>query len=384
VGLAGAGTYTFIRVLATTEAADQADRDTVDRQVLTARREIWPEHADPEEYEATIAGAIRQLQTDDPAAFALSPTAARKRIRQEYEWFWHTVTPEAVSTYVFRGLTPPGRDDKRTAGRRNSAAPTLQLQLKPRVNNVDVDLAEVRFALWLNDRPWPIRDGEHVEQTLASLTVHVLQIPVEFVDDSGVLKLTVANRNLVPAGETRATAITLSPGDGLKILERVGGFDANFLRCLAVGWIKLATVGAAAVASATFLGFPTAILASLVVYVAALGNSFLRDALGLYNVTADSTLAAIAKRLALAGNLAGELRLYEAWRMLFGFVTDIVLGMVPAFSDYDAVGSLATGIAIPTADVLSCLVKIGVVYPLVLGLIGWAIFQRRDLVRSST
>jgi len=46
-----------------------------------------------------------------------------------------------VSTYVFGGL----------AGAKD--APTVQLQLKPRVNNVDIDLADVRFALWLNGRP---------------------------------------------------------------------------------------------------------------------------------------------------------------------------------------------------------------------------------------
>jgi hypothetical protein len=384
VGLAGAGTYTFIRVLATTEACDQADRDMVDRQVLTARREIWPEHDDPEEYETAIAGAIKQFQADDPGAFALNPTAARKRIRQEYEWQWHTVTPDAVSTYLFRGLSPAGRDEKRTASPAAATAPTVQLQLKPRVNNVDVDLAEVCFLMWLNDRPWPTHDGKHAEQTLASLAVHVLQIPVDFIDDTGTLKLTVANRNLVPAGETRPTAITFSPGDGLKILERVGTFDANFLRCLAVAWIKLAMVAAAAVAAATFLGFPTAILLSLLVYLAALGSGFLRDALGLYNVVADSALESIAKRLTLAAQMAGELRIYESWRMILGFVTDLVLWVMPAFSDYDAVASLATGIVIPPANVLSCFLKIGVFYPLMLGLLGWAIFQHRDLVRSST
>ena len=81
--------------------------------------------------------------------------------------------------------------------------------------------------------------------------------------------------------------------------------------------------------------------------------------------------------------MAGELRLYESLRMLLGFVTDLLLWSIPAFSDYDAVRSLATGIVIPPTDVLSCLMKIGVLYPLAFGLAGWAIFQNRDLVRSS-
>lgn len=383
VGLAGAGTYTFVRVLAATLATDQNDRDVVDRQVLTARTEIWPEHDNPEEYHAAIAGAIKQLQSDDPDAFARNPSAARKRIQKEFEWTWHTVIPDAVSTYLFHGLARPYADAKQAGQPSESTPPTVQLQLKPRVNNVDVDLADVRFVMWLNDRPWPMRDGLHVEQTFASLAVHVLQIPTEFIDATGTLKLTVANRNLVPPGETRPTAIIFSPGDGLKILERVGTFNGNFLSCLAVVWIKLAMVAATAVAAATFLGFPTAILLSLVIYCAALGSGFLRDALGLYNVVAETALASVTERLSLAGRMAGELRLYESLRMLLGFVTDLLLWSIPAFSDYDAVRSLATGIVIPPTDVLSCLLKIGVLYPLAFGLAGWGIFQNRDLVRSS-
>jgi hypothetical protein len=370
VALAGAGTYTFTKVLGGTLASDDADRAAVDRQVLTARVEVPPVHDRPEEYDAAIDAAISQLEKDEPDAFRRDPPAARRRIRREYDWQWHTVTPDMVSTFVFTGL-PTGGDG-------------VQLQVKPRVNNVDIDLADVRFALWINDRPWPIVDGQHVEQTLPSQAVTTLEIPAETVGDTGTIRLTVANRNLVPAGETRPTAITFSPGDGMKVLHRVGGFDGNFVRCLLVIWFKLAMVAAAAVASATFLGFPTAVLLAMVVYFAALGSGFLRDALGEYNVVAASTLGSVVERVTAAAGLAAQLRLYEAWRMLLGFVADAVLWLVPAFSDYDAVGKLATGIAVPTSSVIACLLKIGVFYSFVIGLIGWLLFDRRDLVRSST
>lgn len=370
VALAGAGTYTFVKVLAATQASDGDDRAMVDRQVLTARAEIQPAHEKPEEFEGAIAAALAQLERDEPDAFRRNPAGVRSRIRQEYMWIWHTVTPDTVSTYVFQGLPaePVG----------------LQLQLKPRVNNVEVDLADVRFVLWINDRPWPVKDGVHVEQTLPSLAVTTLDIPADVVGDTGTLKLTVANRNLVPAGETQPTAIQFAPGDGMKVLHRVGGFDANYVRCLVVVWVKLAMVAAAAVAASTFLGFPTAILLSLAVYFAALGSGFLRDALAEYNVVADTALGSVLTRLSEAAKLAGSLRLYEAGRMLLGFVTDGVLWMVPAFSDYDTVAKLAAGIAIAPTTVLSCLLKIGVLYPALIGLLGWVGFDRRDLVRSSS
>jgi len=372
VALAGAGTATFVGVLARTRATDQADRDAVDHQVLTARATVAPAHDRPDEYEAAIDAAIRRLEEDDPDGFARSPAAARRRIRHEYDWEWLTVTPDMVSTFVFGGLL------------RAKDAPTVQLQLRPRVNNVDIDLADVRFALWLNGRPWPMVEGVHQEQRLPSLATSVLDLPTEFIDDTGALKITFANRNLVPDGETRATAITLPPGDGLRLLYRTGGFEANLLRCLAVMWCKLALVAAAGVAAAAMLDFPTAVLLAIVIYFAALGSGFLRDALGEYNVVAESFLASVLERLRAALEFALQFRFYEAGRMLLGFVTDVTLRVLPAFSDYDAVGRLSTGLEVPTRAVLACFATIGLAYPLLLGLVGWLVFDRRDLVRPNT
>jgi hypothetical protein len=374
VAVAGGGAYTFVTMLSRTKAVDATDRAALDREVLTARVATEPLPANPQEYEAAVAAAIEQLERDEPELFARNPAAARRRIRQEYDWQWHTVTADMVSTFVFRGLA----DAKRSA-----ADATLQLRLKPRAQNVDVDLADVRFAVWLNDRPWPVRDGRHEEQTLPTLAVSVLDLPAAAIDEEGVLRVTVANRNLVPDGETRPTVITFSPGDGMRLYRTVGGFAGNFLRCLAVIWIKLAMIAALAIAAASCLGFPLAVLGSLVAWAAAVGSGFLKTALGLYNVEAPSLLDAVGERLRLTWRYATDVRLYEAFRMLFGFVTDLVVWIMPAFSDYDAVGSLVSGTAIAGATVASCAWWIGIVPTLVLGVVACLAFERRDLVRPS-
>lgn len=379
VAIVGIGAYTFVQILGSTLASDQTDRDAVDRQVLVARAEHWPRHDRPSEYEAAIEAAIKRLADDDPDTFRLDPTGAKRRIRHEYEWEWHTVVPDMVSTYVFEGLEPAAEGESGDAATRR-----VQLQLKPRANNVEIDLADVRFALWINDRPWPVKDGIHQEQQMATLAQHVLELPADSVDATGRLKLTIANRNLIPAGETQPTAITFPPGDGLKLYQHAGSFGGNFVRCLAVMWIKLVALAAIGVAAAACLGFHTAILLALVVFCAALGSSFLKDALGLYNVVADSAFAAMLKRLSLTFGYLTELRLYEAGRMLLGFVTDATLAVVPAFSDYEAVSQLATGVAIPIGSVAACSLWIGVVYPLIALGLGWLIFDRRDLIRSAT
>jgi hypothetical protein len=260
----------------------------------------------------------------------------------------------------------------------------VQLQLEPRVTNVDVDLAEVRFALWINGRPWPLENGRQMDQTLPSRARHVFDLPAERVVESDDLRVRIANRNLVPPGEVRPTAITLPPGDGLKVLVRTGGFEANFVRCLLLLWAKLALVAAAGVAAGAMFDLPSAILATLVFAVGAMGSEFFREALGGYNVAGDSAWGRTVERVVLAAGSLREQRFYEAFRMLLGFVTDCVLWFLPSFTSDAGIRRLATGITIPWRDVIARLVQFVIVYPLVLGGIGWLVFDRRDLVRGSS
>ena len=373
VVVAGGGAYTLVRMLAAGPAIDAADREAVDRQVLVARREVAPEPDNPQDYAARIAAAIASLEADSPEFFATQPAATRRRIASEYRRQWHTVTPDMETTFVFPRLGTQGRADA-----------DVQLEVEARVTNVDVDLADVRFALWLNGRPWPLANGTQVEETLPSRARHVFDLPAERIAESDELRVRVANRNLVPPGETRPTAITFAPGDGLRVLVRTGGFEANFIRCLVLLWGKLALVAAAGVAAGAMFDLPSAILATLVLAAGALGSEFFRDALGTYNVVGESTWGRVVDRMTLAAGSLREQQFYEAFRMLLGFVSDFVLWLLPSLTSDAATRRLATGITIPWADVLTRLALLCVAYPLALGAMGWLVFDRRDLVRSSS
>lgn len=373
VALVGAGSYTLVRVLALEPAADGTDRDAITRQVLVARRRLAPGPDRPEEYAAAIEAAVAQLEADDPDAVGQQPAAVRRRIRREYDRQWHTVTPDMETTFVFSGL-----------GRADGAARGVQLQVEPRANNVDVDLAEVRFAIWLNGRPWPLEDGVHRDVTLPSRARHVFDLPDDLIGEAEDLRVRIANRNLVPPGETRATAITFPPGDGMEVFVRVGTFEANLIRCLVLMWAKLALVAGVAVAAAAVFDLPAAILATLVFYAAALGNQFFQDALGIYNVVGESGWERAASRIGFAAGFFQAGRVYEGFRMLLGFIADGILAILPSFTADAAIPRLATGMLIPVREVVWRLVLFAGVYPLALGLLGWSIFDRRDLIRSTS
>jgi hypothetical protein len=373
VVVAGMGCTLLAWLLAQSGAADAADRAVADREVLVARRSLEPEPDRPEEYAAAIAAAIQRLEADDPEAFAIDPEAARGRIRQEYARQWHTVTADMETTFVFPGL-----------GTRGDAGKEVQLQFEPRVTNVDVDLADVRMAVWLNGRPWPMRDGRHVELTLASRARHVFDLPEDMLAGSPDLRVRIANRNLVPPGETRPTAITLPPGDGLRLFVRVGGFVPNLVGGLLIMWAKLALIAAVGVAAGAVFDLPLAILTCLVFFVTAHGSGFIGEALGSYNVVADSAWGRAVERMWYASRFMQAGRTYDAFRMVLGFVSDGLVRLLPTFSADRSVARLATGMVIPLGDVLRALLLFGIVYPAAVGLSGWWVFDRRDLVRSSS
>jgi hypothetical protein len=376
VTLAGAGIYTFVRLLARMPAGAE-DRAAVAANVLTARRSVLPGHPRGAAFEADIAAEIDRLRRDNPDFFRSGdPGMQRGRIRQELVWQWHTVTADNEGVFVFRGL-----------GEARQRGAAVQLQLKPHADNVALDKAEVSFALWLNDRPYPLVNGRHQPYTLASRTLHTLTLPTAEIDEAGELKVRIANRNAIPPGEKVPTSINFSPGRGLRVLYAAGGFEANYLRALVEMWLKLVTIAALGVAAAGCLGFPIAALLGLMTFVAASGGGFLGNAVDMYTGldAADATLSSMLRlRAGVFRDFIAAGEIWEAVKVVLAIGGELFLAVVPSFARFDGVTSLATGMRIGTGLLVECLLRLGVVAPLAIGSLGWALFERRDLVRSSS
>jgi hypothetical protein len=215
---------------------------------------------------------------------------------------------------------------------------------------------------------------------------HTIDIPVSAIGPSGELKLTIANRNLVPPGESVPTSIAFSPDKGLEILYRSGSFGWNFVRGLVVGWAKLAMLAAAALAASSWLAFPTAVLASLMVYVSAVGRAFLADAVDIYTGrdAPDATLVAMIR---LRGRILLEaINTFDWWsaaKSILSLAADAFLALVPSFGAHDGVTEIATGRLLTAGSMAGSCGLLAVAYPIVLIALGWALLQRRDLIGSS-
>ena len=376
VTLVGIGVATFAAAQARTPAADAADRIAVDEQVLTARASARPIHPRGAEFEKSVAATIEQIRKDDPALFDKDPARARKRIFSQRIHEWHTITTDVVSSFVFTGLDP-----------KRIQSPVVQLRLEPFADNSSISRADVRFALWLNERPFPVRAGVHEDYTFSTGTVHTIDLPASVIAADGTLRLTIANRNLVMPGEDRPTSISFAPGEGLEILYRVGGFGGNFLRCLCVMWAKLAMLAAVALAAAAWLGFPTALLTSLMVFVTAVASAFFADAIDIYTGLdrRDATLVSMLQlRLGLFAETLQKGEWWEAIKTVGSYGADTFLTLVPSFADYDSVTQVAGGRVVPLAELVFAVLVMGVLYPLLLLCLGWFFLERRDLVSTAS
>lgn len=376
VSLAGIGIYGFALSLARIPAQDVEDRLAVDEQVLTARDRARPVHPRGEEFEKSVAATIEEIRRDDPATFDKDPIGARKRILSQRIHEWHTVTADTVSSFVFNGLDP-----------QRIRAPVVQLRLQPFADNSNISEAEVRFVLWLNDRPYPVNNGKHEEYTFPVARIHTINLPTSSISEDGTLRVTIANRNHVMPGEEFPTIIAFTPGEGLEILYRVGGFSWNFARGLVIVWSKLAMLAAVATAAAAWLKFPIAFLTGAMVFVTAAASAFFADAIDIYTGL-DNREATIVSMLRLRLKMLGDCLAQGAWwdatKTVWSFAADAFLTLVPSFGHYDSITQVGTGRVVPVSEVTTGVIVLGVAYPVVLLLLGWMLLERRDLVSGTT
>jgi len=374
--LVGIGTYATAEGLRRTPAADAADFRAVEEQVLTARVAARPIHPKREEYDTLVANEIDRVRNEDPALFDKDPESATDKIKTRMVYAWHTVTADVVASYLFTGLE----------GVKQRAA-VVQLRVEPFADNSSTTEAQVQFAMWLNERPFPVKQGTHEDYVLAASQVHTLEIPTVAISDEGTLLVTIANRNLVMPGEAGPTSIGFKPGKGLELLYRVGSFEGNLVRALIVMLAKLAMLAAVALAAGSWLSLPIAMLASMMVLISAIASGFVADAIDIYTGVDDATptfVSMLRLRAGILGEYLLKLEWWNAIKAIGAYFADAFLVLIPAFSSYDSITEAATGRLVSTWETLSAVLLLMLVYPVVSLAIGWTMLERRDLVSTSS
>jgi hypothetical protein len=140
-------------------------------------------------------------------------------------------------------------------------------------------------------------------------------------------------------------------------------------------------------AAASWLGFPIAVLVSLMVFVTAVASGFLADAIDIYTGMdrANPTWSSMVRlRAGLLLERLGKLELWEAAKTVGSYFADAFLTLIPSFGDYDAITQVATGRVVSAAEVMGGLLELGVFYPVLLIGLGWLLLEKRDLVSTAS
>jgi ABC-type transport system involved in multi-copper enzyme maturation permease subunit len=345
--------------LATLSPQDAWDELAVEEEVLTARVAVQPQPLEPfaEQIEEQIEQELQNnperlvelgreaamqrglIEPDRELLLELGVRHQRQLLAQRIETQWRSMAPHGTpgneSTFVFTGLQTAGESAR-------------SIQLRYMVESRAVAGTEIPLRVYVNGRQ--LRD-------VLNATVDITQrlpLPAEVVDSQGRLVLRMVN--LDPR-----RSILFEPDD-LEMLYRRSGFGANFGRAVAIIWLKLAFLAALGLAAATFLGFPVAVLVSLVIFAAAAASDFLLEAVGAFGINNTRTATIIVY-------------VQQVLKVIGWSVTHLL----SQFSEFRPTSSIVDGRYISWSTVGRCVLWIGVVWTGLVALVAWLIFRRREL-----
>jgi len=107
------------------------------------------------------------------------------------------------------------------------------------------------------------------------VTFHTLTLSARTVDAQGKTEIRYINMPFDPTGG--GTSVTILNSD-VGVLYRIGGFEGNFVRAMALIFLQLTFLAAAGVCVGAFLSFPVACLVVFAVLLLGMGKEFLSTA----------------------------------------------------------------------------------------------------------
>jgi hypothetical protein len=173
----------------------------------------------------------------------------------------------------------------------------------------------------------------------------------------------------------------------LEVLYRVGSFEANLARGLAIIWMQLAFLAALGLLAGTFLSFPVACLFSGGAYLIVLTSGFLEESLQYYvNVPKPADTSAWGWMVWVAQTMGEKLSQGQLWdtiKVVIKVIGETVVFLSPSFDDFSVGPALADGRWISYAQLWTGCWQLLLVFTLGCGVLGYWIFRKRELASVS-
>lgn len=348
--VSGVSILLFVEYMRTQPAQNFMDETAVRDEVLVARVGARPEVVQPtaEQVRIAVDGLIASDPTlraeldDKTRDEATVRRALSEQVRRDALAAQRQIAPAESRTFVFQGL-------QRARELQSNVALSFFFHIG--ASNPH-EQHPVIFAF---------KDGRWIDRIFVPAQRHTQLIPWNYVDPDG--SLTIEIRNLgVRDDQFFAGSGTINwDADGVEVLFKVGGFEANFVRAFLLEWIKLAFLAMLGICCATVLSFPVALLFTTTVYFVGLLSPFLAAAIDNYWINpADYWLVqafqGVIRAIAVAAHFA-----------------------LSGFGEVSGESLLVEGRLVSWWSVGRTLLVIGVIWTGLTALIGWAIFRRKEL-----
>lgn len=335
LAVSGTGIFLFVEFLRNQPAQGEAealrldqgmlseDRLLLESQVLVARvsRGNDPAMVDEEQFEKNVMerarGEVERLrsvmaETSDGRIDELHVLQQlRTQLRDSVQFIYRNIPEGGNQIYSFSGLS---------AAKRSSRPLLFRVKINSGSNAPDA-LYRVTFQFGASE--------PEVREVVLGQWIVIPLLPAA-INDEGTLVVNILNGDAL-RGVANPASISFPP-DGLEVSYAAGSFRANFVRVMAVLWLKLGFLAMLGVALGTFLSFPVACLVAITVLFAAEGSQFLNASLENYwtedregkTLIFNTVIAAIAKVVSTLFSMYAELRptkrLVEGLKLAWGDV----------------------------------------------------------------
>jgi len=341
--LCGTAIYGFARFLKNQPEEFARDRLKLNDVVWTARVAATPvepnfETVAREDVSRRIAdGSLRPDDTERAVAERM------KELRNR----WLAIAPQHYSRYDFADLPEPGGEQA--------------IQVRFRARGIPIPQEEILHVAWdfvnpMTDESLLPRGPFLTEERSGDL--HQFLVSARRLIHDHQAALVVVN----PIRPEDRTQIIFEGKDALQILYKVGSFEANYVKALAIIFFRLAFLSAVGLLFSVFVSFPIACLCAFSAYLIGLGWEWWVEAIG-----ANLTLRTDA------------IDPYGAWGPYIRLVLVPILHVFPNFSRYDGTAQLVDGTYIQPALLLRCAAHTLVFGAGLLLGVGWLVFRRREV-----
>lgn len=342
LAVCGGTVYGFVRYLVATHTpVNEEDRIGVFEEILAARGHASVKCPD---LPARVEDRIRQLRNENRLPASAELDEIRRNIAREIESEYLTVPPEGSREYVFafsRFLVVRRPDTYVTIRFRPGSGQTPEWDLWR--------------SAWEAGDPRKQTAYGRVVRSDASDRYHTIQIPTECVAEDGTLRVVV--HNLDP---TAAMVFTGMEGR-IELLYPIGGFGWNFVRALTLIATRLVFLAAMGVMFSSFLSFPVACMATLILFFLSIGVGFLGEAL----------------QWTMPSSSSGD----PFWILgpALRAINHAMIWIVPDLSKFDPIPTLAEGRVVSLMWIISGTVQLVLTRAALLGLLACVIFTRREM-----